>query len=682
MLKKTSNIKYIIYTVTIVTCFFVSSFKQSSNSINHNLTNNDTTFVSDSLDSVLNLQRNYDDLKWSIRVKLFFKELFASKVELDNTKNLIIDSTIVTNLSDQINKISEIQNKYGLEDTLSLYYKKFKKIDRKPKRKGKRKKLWVEGDFSKFYKNYLEQKIKDSLYSFKPIYHSHQVDLDYYLVNFLDTFLYKSEVDWSSIQNIEPEPFFKKNIKEKSVKYVYGFHPFWMGNSYYNYDFHLFNRIGYFGYVIDPISGLDLSTGIDLNAHSWSNTTLHQKAEMYDCKVDLCVASYLVENNLKIFNNSLEAKNLRKTLVNQICDLLRERGNGICFDIQKVPVQFKMNYINLIKEVDSRLNGDYEITEENEGKLYEITIILPQFDVGFPHEITNDDFEYLDSIVNRWIMTGENYYGIDNSIEEFSKSSLDKYWNYEAIDAQINKFSPAVFDKLSLEIPLYQSRNTLIGNDTIRDIVQYRHLKYLYPENYSLIDSSFREKLLYSDMKNINSIAIWGMGYDFGTNIRNILNDYTKGLDLNVNPQIAEMLSLIVENKDLTYVDENPKDLSRIEILEMPSSNLLDFKKKIKENKSMIFHAIVLCLMILLFFVFCGFIIALFYEIPREFILSKERFINGFVLSVSVGVCLLFKRLNIIDDILFSMLVGIIFGIVVSLFFLRKRKKKELEETP
>ena len=120
------------------------------------------------------------------------------------------------------------------------------------------------------------------------------------------------------------------------------------------------------------------------------------------------------------------------------------------------------------------------------------------------------------------------------------------------------------------------------------------------------------------------------MGYAFDTDIRNVLNDYTSGLDLNVNSDVAQMIKFVIEKSDSLNLVENHSGLSRIDLVSMPRSKLLEFTVEIIENKSMIFHAVVLCLMILLFFVFCGFIISLFYETPREYILSKENFLNGF----------------------------------------------------
>ena len=73
-----------------------------------------------------------------------------------------------------------------------------------------------------------------------------------------------------------------------------------MGNAYYNYNFEIYDRIAYYGYIINPENGTDLSTPGNILAHSWSTSTIQFKANYYNCKVDLCVASYDIENNIKI----------------------------------------------------------------------------------------------------------------------------------------------------------------------------------------------------------------------------------------------------------------------------------------------------------------------------------------------------------------------------------------------
>ena len=190
-------------------------------------------------------------------------------------------------------------------------------------------------------------KPSDTLYNSDPSYQFHYTDLQFYLDNFKDS-IYKTELDWSAIQRLDVEPFNALKTSVRSTKFIYGFHPYWMGDAYYNYNFEIYNRIGYFGYIIDPIDGSDISTSGGFLAHSWSNSTIQFKANYYNCKVDLCLASYDINNNILIFENSSKGKNVRTRVVNNIVNLVKNKGDGACFDIQKVPSKYKENYIDLI----------------------------------------------------------------------------------------------------------------------------------------------------------------------------------------------------------------------------------------------------------------------------------------------------------------------------------------------
>ena len=183
----------------IIGYWSVTSFKPL-NSVS--IENSYVTPVADSL--------KYPGFKFSTRLTIFFKELFASNISSEN-KKWQMDSSLVQNITPLVPPIiSDLKIKPKFDDTLSLYYKKYKR--RKNKTRGKRKKIWIDRDFLSYVKDYISGDNVDSLYSLAPIYQSHFVDLDYYMSNFFDSLNYKTEIEWAAIQKVDPEPFFKKKI--------------------------------------------------------------------------------------------------------------------------------------------------------------------------------------------------------------------------------------------------------------------------------------------------------------------------------------------------------------------------------------------------------------------------------------------------------------------------------------
>ena len=93
-------------------------------------------------------------------------------------------------------------------------------------------------------------------------------------------------------------------------------------------------------------------------------------------------------------------------------------------------------------------------------------------------------------------------------------------------------------------------------------------------------------------------------------------------------------------------------------------------------------HLIVLCLLILLGFVFVGFIISLFFETARAHIFSKENILNFSTILILLTTALVFKKFKVITETEFVFAVGIFTGIIIALIFYRRLKKNEKELKP
>lgn len=622
---------------------------------------------------------NPKQFNFKTRVDLFFHRLFQNNMPID-TSFFSYDQPqkAVESIPVEQSVISVVKPL----DTATYFYRRYKR--RKNETKRKKRRILLEGVTAELFKT--ELTLADSLVLRAPRYQSHKINLDYYLDNYIEVSEYKSEIEWAEIQRIEASPFQNDDVKINMNKFVYGFHPFWMGNAFFDYNFQIYDRIAYYGYTIDPETGHDFSTQLDFNAHSWSNTTLHKKARSLGCKVDLCIASYEIENNIKIFDTTKTASEIRQTLINNILSLVKNRGDGICFDIQKVPSSLKANYIDLVKTISNALN-DSVIVDTNEiiQRPFEITVLLPRFDIGVPYEFTESDYKTLNKYVDRWIFTGESSYGVDLKVSEYMDSSIDKLWSYEEIDLELNKYPAELLENLLLEVPMYYPRLGVLGQDTLMQIVQLRNMQQVYPDFLKGFQSSLMKKLTYANAKNLEGVAVWALGYNLQTEINRILIDYGTNKDLDVDPNIREfMLNLISENqlqKDSLLSIEGLK-VPELLGVELPRSNLTALiNKKLKES-SMIQHVIVMCLVILLFFVFTGFIIALFYESAREFIFSRNYILNILSLVFILSLLLLLKGLDFIAPLGFVFSIGILFGVSVAIIIYKNKKEKKYEETP
>ena len=124
-------------------------------------------------------------------------------------------------------------------------------------------------------------------------------------------------------------------------------------------------------------TGLDISSGENINAHSWVSTPLHDKAKLYGCKTDLCIASYGLKNNRVIFDSTAAGSKIRNALNDKVKFLMNQKGNGICIDIQKVPVELKDTFIQWVEQLNMTLNKGLTVNDESVERKFQFTMVLP-----------------------------------------------------------------------------------------------------------------------------------------------------------------------------------------------------------------------------------------------------------------------------------------------------------------
>ena len=464
---------------------------------------------------------------------------------------------------------------------------------------------------------------------------------------------------------------------------MYGFHPYWMGNAYLNYDFQFFDRICYFGYVIDKNTGLDISSGENINAHSWVSTPLHDKAKLYGCKTDLCIASYGLKNNRVIFDSTAAGSKIRNALNDKVKFLMNQKGNGICIDIQKVPVELKDTFIQWVEQLNMTLNKGLTVNDESVERKFQFTMVLPRFDVEFPYNINLEDYETLSKYVDRWILKGESYYDHKEKDINYLNNPIDYFWDFDKIDFRINSYPVQLMERLILEIPVYYSQNFVNGNDTVTNVMQLRNFNRLYPDSIEPFKNYLKEKLYYTTEKKLKGVALWAAGYDFRTDIRNLFNDYTDGLNLSVDYEQRRKIETILHNNNINNQAFIPKTNSdEIKQINTPISLIMHLKEKSSKTSIALQHIIILCLLILLVFALIGFVVSLFFEEPREAFITKEYVINAVVMVILLALILFLRRLNVLTNLNFVFAVGILLGSFVSILIIRKRRNKKWEETP
>lgn len=129
-------------------------------------------------------------------------------------------------------------------------------------------------------------------------------------------------------------------VESDLQKVVFGYHPYWGGSNYLNYQWDLLSDLCYFSYEVDPESGNALTY------HDWFTSPAIDSAFANGTRVHLCVT--LFSGQSIFFNNPAS----RQTLTNNLISMVRQRGaHGVSLDFEAVPASQGENMIGYIAEL-------------------------------------------------------------------------------------------------------------------------------------------------------------------------------------------------------------------------------------------------------------------------------------------------------------------------------------------
>jgi hypothetical protein len=510
---------------------------------------------------------------------------------------------------------------------------------------------------------------------------------------------YRSEMQWADYIGLSDEaaevPLLKR---ENRSKCLYGFHPFWMGLSYYQYNFEIYDRVAYYGFSVDPASGLSAT---QYSAHSFATSQIVKKANERSggkCKIDLCVESYGIKNNRRLFDEA-NAELKTERLTDLVVDLVvKANGGGICIDIQQVDTKDSLRFLNMVRMFREKF-------EKASPNTYQISMVLPSFSEFFPYTMSQTNLAELNRYIDRFIVMGySSYSGIYNPAKDTLAAPIthDVLWNVLLVDDGINHYASLMktmsdtlmtserfmAQKMLLSIPANEIR--VLKADSVQT-VRYSDLKLLGLDNGFL--KSFNEKLTYATLKNLKGVALWATGYDNATGVKDIHSLLTTYLNGNLKKDedlLAAMQNLINENKSLEMslaeffpISDSLSDVSvplpdALKI-GLPTPSAYTYTTVFEKELIIIQHIVVLCLIIFLFFGCIGIVIALFVDSVREAYFNRENVIFFITFFLLIALCILIKNLNIITNSVFLLIIGIMFGSLIP-FFIRKRQRKSKED--
>jgi spore germination protein YaaH/PKD repeat protein len=336
-----------------------------------------------------------------------------------------------------------------------------------------------------------------------------------------------------------PKPPSEKSTCDLN-KVVYGWHPYWMGNAYQNYDWDLLSHMSFFSYEVDAATGNAIST------HGWSTSAAVTAAiASGNTKVTLCVT--LFSNHNTFFASSTA----QQTLITNLINLIQSRGaHGVNIDFEGLPSGQKTNFANFMVNLSNQMHAAIPGSD--------VSTVL--YAVDWSNVF---DFTIMNNVVDKFIIMGYDYYwsGSTNTGPNDPLYHFSTTYNYNlarSITYYLGQGCPK--NKLILGLPYYgrewPTSSTTVPSATTGSGVSrtYAVVKNNTSGNYSTanhqydndsysdiyvfnsggtkqcfitLEDGFRKRLEHINNTGIGGMGIWALGYDDGYNeLWDAMNDY------------------------------------------------------------------------------------------------------------------------------------------------------------
>lgn len=188
--------------------------------------------------------------------------------------------------------------------------------------------------------------------------------------------------------NTQEHVFSSQRASCNLEKVVYGWHPYWVGSAYNNYDWDLLSHMSFFSYEVDETTGNALTT------HGWSTSNAVDSALANGVKVTLCVTLFGGTDLATFLTNTTSKQNL----IDNLISLVQTRGaDGVNIDFEGLPASQKTNFANFMVDLCNQMHTAIPGSE--------VSTVLYAVD-------WNDvfDFSIMDPVVDHFIVMGYAYY--------------------------------------------------------------------------------------------------------------------------------------------------------------------------------------------------------------------------------------------------------------------------------
>ena len=315
-------------------------------------------------------------------------------------------------------------------------------------------------------------------------------------------------------------------------KMVYGWHPYWAGNDYLNYEWDLLSHMSFFSYEVNK------STGNAVTTNGWSTSAAVDAAlASGNTKVTLCVTLF-GSSNLSTFLTNSTAK---QTLITNLINTIQARGaHGVNIDFEGLPSSQKTNFANFMVDLANQMHAAIPGSEVSSvlyavdwNNVFDFSIMIPAvdyfvimgYDYYYPGSSTtgpNDPLYHFGSTYNQTLSKTITNYLAAGCTKDRLVLGLPYYgfqWNTTNNNVPssttangVAKFYNVIKNNTSGN---YSTANHQFDNDSYTDIYVFQQ-GGTWKQCYITEKDAFRKRLQHVNNTGIAGIGIWALGYDDG----------------------------------------------------------------------------------------------------------------------------------------------------------------------
>ncbi|MBI3136099.1 MAG: T9SS type A sorting domain-containing protein [Bacteroidetes bacterium] len=352
----------------------------------------------------------------------------------------------------------------------------------------------------------------------------HQQQLEYYNSLGHTTAWYEENVNTEIHNVIQPK------VGCTPTKIVYGWHPYWVGSAYNNYDWSLLTHFSFFSYEVNP------STGGPLTTHGWATSTAVDAALANGVKVTLCVTLFGSSDLTTFLTNSTAKQNLIDNLIN----LVQTRGaHGVNIDFEGLPSSQTTNFANFMVDLSNQMHTAIPGSEVSTvlyavdwSNVFNFSIMEPEVDnyivMGYAYYYQgssttgpNDPLYHFGSTYNVTLSKTITDY-VDAGCPKSKLVMGLPYYGYEWPTSSLTIPSSTTGTGVARTYEYvmtntsgnYSTGNHTWDTDSYTDIFTFNSSGN--KQCYIPLEDAFRKRLQHVNTAGIAGIGIWALGYDDG----------------------------------------------------------------------------------------------------------------------------------------------------------------------